>query len=184
MIFSKNRNVPGWATKEDNLIPNGVKCNENVIWVSVLRLCQGKCHITTLHTNSNKDTLSGCRQQALKEESCQLFYLFFRTRFLSLLFLSFVLDLILCKLSDECECDVFVVLSLCEVSSNFLFFFLTEDNDLLLSRSLCLRFFLEDDRLFFFLDITKYFVLCIQLKIFFHGRSHFVFRLRCRRNFN
>ena len=25
-------------TKEDNLIPNGVKCNENVIWVSVLRL--------------------------------------------------------------------------------------------------------------------------------------------------
>ena len=38
MIVSKTRNAPGWATKEDNLIPNGVKCNENVIWVSVLRL--------------------------------------------------------------------------------------------------------------------------------------------------
>ena len=38
MIVSKTRNAPGWATKEDNLIPNGVKCNENVICVSVLRL--------------------------------------------------------------------------------------------------------------------------------------------------
>jgi len=38
MIVSKTRNAPGWETKEDNLIPNGVKCNENVIWVSVLRL--------------------------------------------------------------------------------------------------------------------------------------------------
>ena len=38
MIVSKTRNTPGWATKEDNLIPNGVKCNENVIWVSVLGL--------------------------------------------------------------------------------------------------------------------------------------------------
>jgi len=38
MIVSKTRNAPGWATKEDNLIPIGVKCNENVIWVSVLRL--------------------------------------------------------------------------------------------------------------------------------------------------
>jgi len=38
MIVSKTRNAPGWATKADNLIPNGVKCNENVIWVSVLRL--------------------------------------------------------------------------------------------------------------------------------------------------
>jgi len=38
MIVSKTRNAPGWATKEDSLIPNGVKCNENVIWVSVLRL--------------------------------------------------------------------------------------------------------------------------------------------------
>jgi len=41
MIVSKTRNAPGWATKEDNLIPNGVKCNENVIWVSVLRLHRG-----------------------------------------------------------------------------------------------------------------------------------------------
>ena len=38
MIISKTRNGPGLATKADNLIPNGVKCNENVIWVSVLRL--------------------------------------------------------------------------------------------------------------------------------------------------
>jgi len=38
MIVSKTRNAPGWATQGDNLIPNGVKCNENVIWVSVLRL--------------------------------------------------------------------------------------------------------------------------------------------------
>ena len=38
LIVSKTRNAPGWATKADNLIPNGVKCNENVIWVSVLRL--------------------------------------------------------------------------------------------------------------------------------------------------
>jgi len=38
MIVSKTRNAPGWATKEDNPIPNGVKGNENVIWVSVLRL--------------------------------------------------------------------------------------------------------------------------------------------------
>ena len=38
MIVSKTRNAPGQATKADNLIPNGVKCNENVIWVSVLRL--------------------------------------------------------------------------------------------------------------------------------------------------
>ena len=28
MIVSKTRNAPGWATKEDNLIPNGVKCNK------------------------------------------------------------------------------------------------------------------------------------------------------------
>jgi len=40
MIVSKTRNAPGWATKEDNLIPIGVKCNENLIWVSVLRLVQ------------------------------------------------------------------------------------------------------------------------------------------------
>jgi len=38
MIVSKTRNANGWATKADNLIPNGVKCNENVIWASVLRL--------------------------------------------------------------------------------------------------------------------------------------------------
>jgi len=38
MIVSKTRNAPGWATKADNLIPNVVKCNENVIRVSVLRL--------------------------------------------------------------------------------------------------------------------------------------------------
>jgi len=38
MIVSKTRNAPAWATKADNLIPNGVKCNENVIWVAVLRL--------------------------------------------------------------------------------------------------------------------------------------------------
>jgi len=43
MIVSKTRNAPGWATKEDNLIPIGVKCNENVIWVSVLRLCCWHC---------------------------------------------------------------------------------------------------------------------------------------------
>ena len=42
MIVCKTRNAPGWATKEDNLIPNGVKCNENVIWVSVLRLLKNK----------------------------------------------------------------------------------------------------------------------------------------------
>ena len=41
MIVSKTRNAPGWATKADNLIPNGVKCNENVILVSVLRLGMG-----------------------------------------------------------------------------------------------------------------------------------------------
>jgi len=45
MIVSKTRNAPGWATKEDNLIPNGVKCNENVIWVSVLRLGPHNNHI-------------------------------------------------------------------------------------------------------------------------------------------
>jgi len=38
MIVSKTRNANGSATKADNLIPNGVKCNENVIWVSVMRL--------------------------------------------------------------------------------------------------------------------------------------------------
>ena len=42
MIVSKTRNAPGWATKADYLIPNGVKCNENVIWVSVLRLYKAK----------------------------------------------------------------------------------------------------------------------------------------------
>jgi len=35
---SKTRNANGWATQADNLIPNGVKCNENVICVSILRL--------------------------------------------------------------------------------------------------------------------------------------------------
>ena len=45
MIVSKTRNAPGWATQGDNLIPNGVKCNENVIWVSVLRLGYSLCVI-------------------------------------------------------------------------------------------------------------------------------------------
>ena len=49
MIVSKTRNAPGWATKEDNLIPNGVKCNENVIWVSVLRLKLVKTSMTLQH---------------------------------------------------------------------------------------------------------------------------------------
>jgi len=43
MIVSKTRNAPGWATKADNLIRNGVKCNENVIWVSVLGLDCTQC---------------------------------------------------------------------------------------------------------------------------------------------
>jgi len=38
MIVSKTRKASGWATKAANLIPNGVKCNENVTWVSVLIL--------------------------------------------------------------------------------------------------------------------------------------------------
>ena len=38
MIVSKTRNAPDWATKADNLMPYGVRCNDNVIWVSVLRL--------------------------------------------------------------------------------------------------------------------------------------------------
>jgi len=48
MIVSKTRNAPGWATKEDYLIPNGLKCNENVIWVSVLRLQTDKWLKTSL----------------------------------------------------------------------------------------------------------------------------------------
>ena len=31
MIVSKTRNANGWATKGEILIPNGMKCNENVI---------------------------------------------------------------------------------------------------------------------------------------------------------
>ena len=53
MIVSKTSNAPGWATKTDNLIPNGVKCNENVIWVSVLRLVYmvvGRCRDNAQNT--------------------------------------------------------------------------------------------------------------------------------------
>ena len=49
MIVSKTRNAAGWATKADNLIPNGVKCNENVIWVSVLRLPFYMYELTSIH---------------------------------------------------------------------------------------------------------------------------------------
>jgi len=52
MIVSKTRNASGWATKADNLIPNGVKCNENVIWVSVLRLVTESLHRGILSSNS------------------------------------------------------------------------------------------------------------------------------------
>jgi len=49
MIVSKTRIANGWLTQRGDLIPNGVKCNENVIWVSVLRLghviCQ-RCFMT------------------------------------------------------------------------------------------------------------------------------------------
>jgi len=68
MIVSKTRNATGWATKADNLIPNGVKCNENVIWVSVLRL--SVIHVLPWLPGSPRSrgtprewgTLQGCRR--------------------------------------------------------------------------------------------------------------------------
>ena len=64
MIVSKTRNAPGWATQGDNLIPNGVKCNENVIWVSVLRLMMhqpfGNGYTASIRLKVGEWKLPGC----------------------------------------------------------------------------------------------------------------------------
>jgi len=52
MIVSKTRNASRWLTQRRNLIPNEVKCNENVICVSVLRLTV-KCIVCSSWVCSN-----------------------------------------------------------------------------------------------------------------------------------